>query len=646
MNRRGFLATTAAAAATVGPAATAERQVEWSYYAGDQGGSKYSPLGQIHAGNLAQLGIAWRWTQFDQPSDEYQSTPTLFESVPLAIDGTLYASTAYANVVALDAQTGAERWRFETGANKVGELRVASGYKHRGLAAWRDKGKLRIFVASRSGLYSLDAATGRPTPGFGSNGRVALDDGSGLAKALPNPANQYRSSPPLVVGDVVIVGGSIFDRMAFDEAYLGTVQAFDARTGKPLWVFNGVPQSTDAPGADTWDDESWKRTGHANVWAPMSADEARGLIYLPVSTPTNDFYGGKRPGAGLFAESLVCLEARTGKIRWWFQFVHHGVWDYDTPSQPNLLTLNVGGRRIDAVAQVTKQGFTYVFDRVTGKPVWPIEERPVATDTDIPGERLHPTQPFPTKPPPFTPQGVTLEDANDLTPQIKAMAQARMKAFRIGPLFTPQMQTGSLQRPSNVRGANWGGASVDPRSGHLYVRATNSVSVTAVGPNPGGDKYVSQPWHSAFGKPAASASLPGGLPLIKPPYSALTAYDLNTGEIAWRVPIGEGSDAIRNHPLLKGVALPARLGSPVNGGGVLVTRTLLFAGGGDGWFYAFDKATGAEVWRTRLPFRAASNPITFRGADGAQVIVVANGAGVDAELIAFRLGASPLPGGA
>jgi quinoprotein glucose dehydrogenase len=642
MNRRGFFASAAALAlAWTGPAAAADRSVEWRYYAGDQGGSKYSPLDQIDARNVQRLGVTWRWTQFDQPSEEHHSQPTLFESVPLVIDGVLYTSTAYANVAALDAVTGKELWRFETGANTVGELRVASGYKHRGLAAWRDGGALRILVASRSGLYSLDARTGRPSPGFGRNGRVDLDDGSGLAKALPIQAYQYRSSPPLVVGDIVMVGGSIFDKMSLSEPYVGAVQAFDARTGKPLWVFNGVPQSAEAPGADSWADGSWARNGHANVWAPMSADEARGLVYLPVSTPTDDFYGGGRPGAGLFGESLVCVEAKTGKIRWWFQFVHHGVWDYDTPAQPNLLTIKVGGRTIDAVAQVTKQGFTYVFDRVTGKPVWPIVERPVATDTDLPGERLSPTQPFPTRPPPFVPQGVTLEDANDLTPQIKALAQAQLKTFRMGPLFTPQAIEGSLQRPSVTGGGNWGGASVDPASGWLYVRGTNAVSVTAVGANPGGDKYITAPYSAAFGR-SRSTTLPGGLPLIKPPWSTLTAYDLNTGEIAWQVPIGEGGAAIRKHPLLKGVTLPARLGSAINGGGVLVTRTLLFAGGGDGWFYAFDKQTGAEVWRTPLPFKNVSNPMTFRTRDGVQVIVIANGAGVDAGLVAFRLDAPPL----
>jgi quinoprotein glucose dehydrogenase len=644
MNRRELLASgVALAAVSARPAsATPDQSVDWSYYAGDQGGSHYSDLGEIDARNVSKLGVAWRWTQFDQPSEAYKSQPTLFESVPLAIEGVLYASTAYANVAALDAVTGREIWRFETAANKIGELKVASGYKHRGLAAWRDRGKLRILVASRSGLYSLDARTGRPTPGFGKDGRVELDDGSGLAPALPITAYQYRSSPPLVVGDIVIVGSSIFDRMSLAKPYVGSVQAFDARTGKPLWVFNGVPQSADALGADTWEDGSWARNGHANVWAPMSADEARGLVYLPVSTPTDDFYGGGRLGAGLFGESLVCVEAVTGKIRWWFQFVHHGVWDYDTSAQPNLLTLTVDGRRIDAVAQVTKQGFTYVFDRVTGAPVWPIEERPVATDTDLPGERLSPTQPFPSKPPPFVPQGVTLEDANDLTPEIKALAQAQLKTFRLGGVFVPQTLDGSLQRPSVVGGGNWGGASVDPETGHLFVRGTNSVSVTPVGANPGGDKYVTAPWSSAFGR-ARSTTLPGGLPLIKPPYSILTAYDLNRGEIAWQVPIGEGSEAMRRHPLLKGVALPARLGTPVNGGGTLVTRTLLFAGGGDGWFYAFDKATGAEVWRTPLPFKNVSNPMTYRTGEGVQMIVIANGAGVDAGLVAFRLGAPPLP---
>ena len=469
---------------------------EWLYYGGDQGGTKYSPLTDIGPGNVQRLQVAWQWKHWETPP-----APGFFESTPLMIDGVLYVTTPYNNVAAVDAETGKETWRFDGKAEELGPLLSGSGWKLRGTAVWRDGGRLRVFLNNRYRLFSLDAQTGKPVPSFGYNGAASLTDG--LAR-ISDIRNATQSSPPVVYRDLVIVGSQVPDRVQLPDP-IGYVQAFNARTGQRVWTYSVIPQSAKDPGAETWENESWRQNGHGNVWAPMTLDEARGLIYLPTSTPSSDYYGGERPGANLFAESLVCLEAATGKMKWHFQMVHHGLWDYDNPAPPNLVTITVNGRRIDAVAQVTKQGFTYVFDRVTGEPVWPIVERPVATDSDVPGEKPYPTQPFPSKPPAFTDQGVSLEDANDLTPEIKAKAQEQMRKFRIGPLFTPPSLRGTLQRPGQGGGASWGGAAFDPETGYLIVRATRGVGVNRIGKNDGSDPLVAVPYSNRF---AAAAKTP------------------------------------------------------------------------------------------------------------------------------------------
>ena len=606
--------------------------IEWAYAGSEQSQTKYSVAADVTPSNVSQLALAWQWRPNELPRSD-GTQPGNFQGTPLMIDDVLYLSTSFNRVVALNGETGAELWAFDPKAYLDGPG-INLYYQHRGVAFWREGNESRLFMNSHDRLFSVDAKTGQLVTSFGQNGYVMLRE---ALKNSENKIEMRQSSPPIIYKNLVIVGSSIPDRLQYKGDPPGAVQAFDVRTGKRVWVFYTIPAPGEF-GVETWQNDSWAITGHANVWGAMAVDDTRGLLYVPTSTPSSDYYGGRRPGANLFAETLVSLDAATGKRKWHFQAVHHGLWDYDFPAAPNLVTIAVDGRQIDAVAQVSKQGFTYVFDRVTGQPVWPIEERPVDTTTDVPGEKPWPTQPFPTKPPAFAPQGVTLEDANDLTPEIKTLALEHMKKFRLGPLFTPPSLRGTLMRPSNAGGANWGGAAFDPETGLLYVKSSNYVYVNQVCKNDGSDSRIDADYRNyCTGVLAAPEGPLGAIPVTKPPYAELVAINLNKGEIAWRAPFGEGSEALRGHPLLKGRTLPARLGTPGNAGSIVTKGGLVLVGSGEPYLYAFDKATGREVSRVPTEFRVSANPMTYVTRSGRQFVVVATGAGADAALVGFAL---------
>ena len=625
---------------------------EWRTYGGDLGGTKYSPLDQIDAANFGSLRIAWRWDSPDVSLDLdaiRQRVPDIqyrmFQATPLMVGGVLYLSTPLHIVAAVEAGSGETVWLHDPQAYLA--VRPTHFYNSRGVAYWSDGEDRRIFFGnSEAYLLALDADTGRPVAAFGENGRVDLMAGIPRADRRQTTHRGDHlmgvASPPIVARNVVVTPTVISDGPIRKEAPPGWVKGIDARTGATKWVFRTVPQADDF-GADTWRNESWRYSGNANVWSPLSADAELGLVYLPTGTPTGDYYGGHRPGDNLFAESLVALDIETGDRRWHFQAVHHGIWDYDFPAAPNLIDITVDGRRIRAVAQVSKQGFTYVFDRVTGEPVWPIEERPVATDTDLAGEQLSPTQPFPTKPPPFEYQGVTIDDLVDFTPEIRAMAVEAVREFRLGPLFTPAMLTvegglqGTIQRPWAGGGANWSGAAVDPETGVLYVPSTNRAMAVKYG-TPRSEEGANLRYVSLGLLSGRQPRMPQDLPLLKPPYTRMTAIDLNRGEHAWMQPNGDGN-RYRRHRLLRELNLPPLGGD--GAGGPLLTKTLLVsgltAGGSDDGprLVARDKATGEIVGSVDLPGPPIGTPMTYLHA-GRQYIALTVGGEIPA-LVALAL---------
>jgi len=617
--------------------ATAQ-EVGWPSHGNDTEGTKYSTLAQIDRDNVGELELAWTWRTGEEPIPMARVpltgqpiAPGKLQGTPLMVRGTLYMVTSYNQVVALDPETGAERWRYDPKAWEWGRPFRGCGFCHRGVAVWTQGDEVRVFINSRWRLIALDGRTGRPIESFGEGGEVDLTENLAWDVYRLHYSN---TSPPMIFENLVIVGSGVPDDRVYRQAPPGDIQAFDVISGERAWIFHTTPQEGEF-GTDTWEDGSWAYTGANNVWAPFTIDSERGLAYFPVSTPNNDFYGGHRKGDNLFAETLLCLDARTGKRVWHFQAVHHGIWDYDLPAPPNLVTINVGGKRIDAVAAVGKTGFTYVFDRVSGEPVWPIEERPVP-QSDIPGEQTSPTQPYPTKPPPFGRQTISEDDLIDFTPELRARALEAIRDYSLGNMFSPPTLHGTVIMPGIWGAANWGGAAFDPATGMLFVKALDWPSVFHVEkPQPGMEEAD---YFLGDFRPLGI----DGLPVHKPPYSTLTAIDLNRGEHRWQVPFGDYPD-MREHPLLAGVELPDQLGAgpPQHGqsGPLLTAGGVLFLSSATRYLYAFDKDSGRVLATIALDGYGYGNPMTYRTTSGRQYVVIATSEkdGSNARLNAFAL---------
>ncbi|MBC7983788.1 MAG: PQQ-binding-like beta-propeller repeat protein [Candidatus Obscuribacterales bacterium] len=605
---------------------------DWPEYNGNMAAQRYSPLSQINADNVGSLKLAWRFsTEKFGPSPEFNNTGT-----PLEVDGVLYATMGSTrNVVALDAANGQLlwMWRPQEGKRFDDAPRKGAG---RGVAFWRNGDAKRILTVTPGfHLVSLDAETGIPDPKFGKNGIVDLFTGLRNATGFPD-VDIGSSMPPFVMNNVIVVGPAhkVGMRPRSKRNVKGDVRAYDARTGKQLWTFKTIPDKGEV-GFDTWLDKGVEFTGNAGVWAPMSGDPELGLVYLPVESATGDRYGGDRPGANLFANSVVALDIKTGKRKWHYQLIHHDIWDWDNPAAPVLADLP-NGRKI--VMQVTKQNWVYTFDRVTGAPIWPIEEKPVPAG-DVPGEWYSPTQPFPTRPAPFDRQGFTEKDLIDFTPELRAEALAAIKKFRMGAnVYTPPSLSnaadgtvGVLSLPSATGGANWEGAPLDPETGVLYVPSRTALAALSVAKDEAADVAFS----AANGVRVPRVK---GLEIVKPPYGRITAIDMNSGDHVWQVANADTPKSIAENPALKGVEIP-RTGVATRSGLVL-TKTLLFSGegvGGGPTLFAHDKRTGAVVARIELPNTATGVPMTYEHKGKQYIAVFVSGVGKPTELVALAL---------
>ncbi len=616
---------------------------EWASYGSDKANTKYSPLEQIDKPNLKNLRLAWRWTSPDGlilPRLPGMRS-WLNEATPIIVGSVLYTSTALSQVAAINAATGQTLWVYDPKTYETGPP-ANFGFVHRGVAHWTANGEQRLFIGTGDAyLIALDPKTGRPVPGFGNQGRVDLTEG------LHRPVERafYAvNSPPIVCSDVVVVGSSVLDIPGRNNMPPGDIRGFDVRTGRQLWTFHSVPQDGEK-GNETWGRGSWQEAGNVNAWSILSADEELGYVYLPFSAPDNEYYGGRRPGDNLYGESLVCLDAQTGKRVWHFQMVHHSLWDYDLPAAPNLVDVRIDGETFKSVAQVTKQGFCFVFDRVTGRPRYPIEERQVPKSV-VPGEVSSRTQPFPSKPAPFDRQGVSVDDLIDFTPELRREAEAILSRYSHGPLYTPPGERPTAYLPSAWGGASWAGAAFDPETSFLYVPSVTMAYALVLRRSSDGQTTFSGAQEMIAG--------PQGLPLYKPPYGRITAIDLSNGKHAFVVPLGEGP---RNHPLLRNLKLPS-LGWPRRGF-LLVTKSLLFAGQEgevtryrptvrgnsvevevsrrDPKFRAFDKSNGELVWEIDLPSNCTGSPMTYETKGKQYIVIPIGGADEPAELVALSL---------
>ncbi len=652
-------------ASTPGTGQSGAKNGEWRNYGADLGNTHYSPLDQVNADNFYKMQVAWRFkTDNLGPSPEYN-----LESTPLMVNGVVFSTAGTRrSVVAIDAATGELLWKHSEreGARGDAAPRQLSG---RGLSYWSDGREERIlYVTPGYRLIALDARTGNMVPGFGRNGVVdlKLDDDQEIDLVTGEVG---LHATPVVAGDTVIVGaahrpGGVPKVMKNVRGY---VRGFDVRTGKRLWIFHTIPLSNEY-GYETWENKSAENTGNTGVWGQISVDEELGMVYIPVELPTGDYYGGHRPGNGLFGESVVALDLKTGQRKWHFQLVHHGIWDNDIPCAPMLVDITINGRTVKALAQPTKQAFLYVFDRTNGQPIWPIPERPVEKG-DVPGEWYAATQPYPSKPPAYDRQGSSADDLIDFTPALRAEAVKLASRYKMGPIFTPPVVSkwegplGTLGMATAGGGTNWAGGSYDPETHIAYIPSQRIMGSLALVPSDGNRSDMS--YISGVARPPATAAAPAaggapaaaageggggglnvqGLPLAKPPYASITAIDLNKGDIIWQIAHGETPDNIRNHPALKGINIP-RTGRP-GVFGVLVTRTLVISGergtfttpsGQVGaMLRAYDKATGREVGAVYMPAGQTGTPMTYM-LNGKQYIVVAiGGQGFPAEFIAFKL---------
>jgi len=584
---------------------------EWRFYGGDAGGTRSSPLKQINRQNVGGLKRAWTYHMGEvdrggKDTDRHHVAP--FESTPIVINGVLFFSTPSNRVIALDAETGQEIWQFDPQAGRIGPRQF---FQHRGVTYWQSKtgGEGRILYGTFDGrLIALDAKTGKPCREFGKGG--TLDLRAGVADAYPG-AEYSVTSPPAIYQDLVITGAAVPEYPSKGPS--GDVRAFDARSGKLVWTFHTIPRTAEL-GQESWEGDAWKQRTGVNVWSMMSVDAERGLVFLPIGSASYDFYGADRKGMDLFSNCLVALDAATGKLVWYYQMVHHDIWDYDMPAQPVLISVRRDSLDIPAVAQLTKMGFVFILDRLTGKPLFPIEERPVPK-SEVPGEDAWPTQPFPVKPPPLVRQAFSESDINTVTPESNRYCTQLFHSLESHGMYTPYGRKMTLVVPGTLGGANWSGASLDSASGYLFVNVNELGAVGAMEPQ-AADAPLRYRRGSKEGEYARFWD-ERQWPCQKPPWGTLNAVDVNTGEIVWKVPLGVVDE------------LKVKTGTPNLGGTIVTDGGLVFIGATiDSHFRAFDMQTGEQLWAGDLEASAHATPITYLGKkSGKQFVVIAAGGG-------------------